>query len=774
MPPTAVRWQPPRILSEHLAPLPEPLACLLTPGAIEPPAAVAALGARALLDLAPLGPEERAPWPAWLAPHQVPAAERLRGLLIRYGGALLADAPGLGKSYVALAVALALRQPFALVVPAVLVDQWRALLAQFATQAASVTHESLSATPCRPLPPAAARCRLLVVDEAHRFRNPDTNRYRALARLVVGAKVLLVTATPVHNRVGDLCHLLRLFLRDHELTPLGVPSLRGAARGDRDADPTAVAAAAARLCVSRSRERARTGWSAGPVTLSFPARADGAVVRTGAAPDALLERLIAGIAQLDSGGEAAALFRLLLLSQLASSFPAFRSTLARYQAWLELASAAAAEGRSLTRGDFGRLFPAGQGDLQLALFPLLLPAGKTTVSDADRHTVRRLYELAAPGPDPKADALERMLAERGGKTIVFVQPRATVRHLFRCLRGHRVAAVMGDRGWFGSERATRADVLRAFAPVAQGAPAPAAAMQTDVLLATDLLSEGLNLQDAVRVIHYDVPWSPARLAQRVGRIDRAGSPHARIETVTFLPPPSLAGALAIEHRWLTKARAQAQTGTAQIELAEGGTAAAFDWCDRLQELTGRAGRPAARGGCAAVAAAERAVVLVVRLAGQVEAVVVTAEGVRADPARATALLESAAGSAPAPLDRAALELAIRRAAPLVRSRLEAIERARWRAADRDRLTRRLIPWVLTAARRAAARRRHTELARLDALVSRLALGMTAGEEVLLDELLGRRTPLTVRDVLAWHERLPPPAGVPDAPVIALEAALVLG
>src|SRR5207237_5981500 len=211
---------------------------------------------------------------------------------------------------------------------------------------------------------------------------------------------------------------------------------------------------------------------------------------------------------------------------------------------------------------------------------------------------------------------------RGDKTIVFVQPRATVRHLLRRLRGNRVAAVMGDRGWFGGERSTRADVLRAFSPVAQGATGrPPAALETDVLLATDLLSEGLNLQDAVRVIHYDVPWSPARLAQRVGRIDRAGSPHAHIETVTFLPPAALAGALAIERRWLAKTRAQAETGAAQIELADGGSAAAFDWCDRLQQLAGRAGRPATRGGCVAVAAAEGgAVVLLVRLAGQVEAV----------------------------------------------------------------------------------------------------------------------------------------------------------
>ena len=240
-----MHWtHPPRILSEHLAPLPEPLACLLTPGAVGPAPAVAALGARALLDLTPLALEGKTPWPAWLAPHQVPAAERLTGILGRHGGALLADAVGLGKSYVALAVALALGEPFALVVPAVLVDQWRGLLERYGSGAPIITHESLSLNRCRPLPPSTAPCRLFIIDEAHRFRNPLTNRYRALAKLVVGARVLLVTATPVHNRIADLFHLFRLFLRDHDLTALGVPSLCRAARGD--ADPHVVTAAAAR------------------------------------------------------------------------------------------------------------------------------------------------------------------------------------------------------------------------------------------------------------------------------------------------------------------------------------------------------------------------------------------------------------------------------------------------------------------------------------------------------------------------------------------------
>src|SRR5207249_4919145 len=105
---------------------------------------------------------------------------------------------------------------------------------------------------------------------------------------------------------------------------------------------------------------------------------------------------------------------------------------------------------------------------------------------------------------------------------------------------------------------------------------------------------------------------------------------------------------------------------------------------------------------------------------------------------------------PVGLDRARLEQAVQRAAPLVRARLAALEDARWRASDRDRLGRRLIPWVLGAARRAAQRGDARQLSRLDALVSRLALGMTAGEELLLEQLLARRTPLSVRDVLAWH------------------------
>ena len=121
----------------------------------------------------------------------------------------------------------------------------------------------------------------------------------------------------------------------------------------------------ARLSVSRSRGSARAGYRAGAVALAFPERVADRSRRIGCAPDPVLEQLVAGVTGLEAGRDAAALFRLVLLSQLASSLPAFRASLSRYDAFLDLGAAAAAEGKELGRHDFRRLFPAGTEDLQL-------------------------------------------------------------------------------------------------------------------------------------------------------------------------------------------------------------------------------------------------------------------------------------------------------------------------------------------------------------------------------------------------------------------------
>lgn len=760
MPPTGVRWNAARLLAEDLVPVPEPLALALRPGPPRAPQAVASHAARALLDLPPVAPQP----PPWLAPHQVPALTRLCGLLRRYGGALLADAVGMGKSYVAVALARELSLPTTLVVPAVLVPQWKRLLGDVAVVATVVTHEQLSSRVQRTSAGGGEASGLLIVDEAHRFRNPETRRYQRLAARSMGARVLLVTATPVHNRVADLIHLFRLFLRDDALTALGVGSLARAARGEPD--PETVAAVAARLVVARSRRRAASAV--------FPARSRGTVVRAGSASDATLAALVRGVAALRCGGRAASLVRMVLLRRLASSLPAFRATLARYRAFADVAAEAARAGRRLGAADFQRLFPREDGpDMQLSLLPLVLESGASDASwdDAGLDALDQLARCAAAEEDAKLAALERLLAAEPRKTIVFAEARETVRHLLRQLRRRRrVAAVEGHVGWFGDTKASVAAVFAAFAPVSRRVPPPPEALRTDVLLATDLASEGLNLQDAARVIHYDVPWTPARLAQRVGRIDRLGSQHRRIATATLLPPPALARALDMERRLAGKVTAQRTAGTAQRETVRGKdrTGASLDWCDRLQALAG----PGGTTGWTLVAGRGASAVLVVRLGTCCDVLVVRNGSCRADAAAATHLLEEATRESELPPDRAALDAAIRVAVPVVRERLTALETARWRATDRDRLARRLVPWVLAAARRAARAGDALLLARLDHLVTRLTLGMTAGEELALHALLERRESLAVRDLLAWHDRLPPVTAPPDAPDVELIAAVV--
>ena len=67
----------------------------------------------------------------------------------------------------------------------------------------------------------------------------------------------------------------------------------------------------------------------------------------------------------------------------------------------------------------------------------------------------------------------------------------------------------------------------------------------DLLVATDLASEGLNLQRAAAVIHYDIPWSPVKLDQRNGRAHRIGQRRPLVRAVYFLPDRDTARTMAI-------------------------------------------------------------------------------------------------------------------------------------------------------------------------------------------------------------------------------------
>jgi hypothetical protein len=87
-----------------------------------------------------------------------------------------------------------------------------------------------------------------------------------------------------------------------------------------------------------------------------------------------------------------------------------------------------------------------------------------------------------------------------------------------------------------------------------------------------VLAEGLNLQDCAHVVSYDLPWNPVRLIQRIGRIDRMGSPHERVHAYNFVPDRQLDSYLSLLHRLRVKLHAiDLAVGLEHIVIARDGS-----------------------------------------------------------------------------------------------------------------------------------------------------------------------------------------------------------
>ncbi len=137
-----------------------------------------------------------------------------------------------------------------------------------------------------------------------------------------------------------------------------------------------------------------------------------------------------------------------------------------------------------------------------------------------------------PARDAKLASLVRLLtsAHPTDKVLVFTQFADTAAYLARELNERGIGAIGCATG--GSEDPT--GLARRFSPRSNGATlAPGEELR--VLIATDLLSEGQNLQDAAIVVNYDLPWAVIRLVQRAGRVDRIGQEAAAVTCYSFLP-----------------------------------------------------------------------------------------------------------------------------------------------------------------------------------------------------------------------------------------------
>lgn len=124
-------------------------------------------------------------------------------------------------------------------------------------------------------------------------------------------------------------------------------------------------------------------------------------------------------------------------------------------------------------------------------------------------------------------------------------------------------AVRGSKD--GISQQGRATTLAGFAPKTAGQlnddGQPLSDDRYDLLFATDVLAEGVNLQQAGRIVNYDLPWNPMRIVQRHGRIDRIGSEHKRVFLDVYFPVAQLDRLLGIQHRLRIKlAQANAAIG----------------------------------------------------------------------------------------------------------------------------------------------------------------------------------------------------------------------
>ncbi len=433
-----------------------------------------------------------------LRPHQRDALRRVRASIESAGGALLADEPGLGKTFVALA--LAHEYGGALVVaPAALRTMWRDAAATARIEISFVSLETLSRADAF----ADANVRLVIVDEAHHVCNPAAARYARLARLVAYRHVLLLSATPVRNRAAELTALLALFIgpRAHSL-------------GESER---------ARCIVRR----------AGDATL-LPA-VDGPHwhrVRSLKQLDRMIAQLPPALPALD-GRAATALITMTLARSWASSLAALDAALRRRMQRGAALAAILDEGRIPTRDEL-RAWVIADDSVQLA-FPIFVAHQDSGVEqlrpvlDAHLAAIRAIRERIHPAVQRDSDARVRLLlklraAHPGARIVAFTSYAATAESIYRSLRRAPGVALLTARGarTAGGAR-PRADVITALA----GSSRRPAHDEISLVTTTDLLSEGVNLQGASVIVHLDVPWTPAGLDQRVGPRGSHGIRHIR-------------------------------------------------------------------------------------------------------------------------------------------------------------------------------------------------------------------------------------------------------
>lgn len=554
---------------------------------------------------------------------------RAKRILDRYGGVLYADGVGMGKTEIGIEFVREhtkdLGHHVLVVSPAQLRDSlWERRLTEANLPATVVSYQELAND--RQLSRGGGRrvllvdkdvYRLIVIDEAHAYRNVDNTWYAALDRLMGGSQklLLLLTATPVNNSLWDLHNLFLLFARHDRAfadEPLRIPSLRNffrEAAADTPSSDARLFRLIDALTVRRDRrfiERRYPNERLSDGTLvKFPTpslqerrydldRVYPNIVRDiqRGIGDLKMARYRPSAYRLDVAEESASeealagLIQSQMLKRFESSWRAALRTVERMRDANEIALRALEDGGMFPPPTVIRdLVGASREDDSLLDGRLIdevldgledgIPAenlkgsfGRDLRNDRDLldEMATRLSNLSERA-DPKIEKLRAVMESTPAKKVaVFTAFQDTVEYLRERIEEN--SRLLGGRTWtvvIGADMDAdaRTDQIERFCPESAGGQQgrEIEGGEVDVLVSTDVLSEGQNLQQAQAVLSFDMPWNPQRVVQRNGRIIRLRSPHETAYLYTLLPEQG-----SLEHLLRLEARLQAKIGAANAAM----------------------------------------------------------------------------------------------------------------------------------------------------------------------------------------------------------------
>lgn len=585
--------------------------------------------------------------------------------LEKFGGCIIADSVGLGKTFEALAIIkyYELRNDRVLVlVPKRLRDNWtlykandrRNSLATDRFNYDVLNHTDLSRDGGLSGDIDLSHVNwgnydLVVIDESHNFRNKKTprlggeTRYDRLMRRIikegVKTRVLMLSATPVNNRLADLRNQIAfategddVALVEHGITSIDATTRlaqrqfnRWLALDDVDRHPSRLMDMLGfdyfklldLLTIARSRKHIEKYYGT-EETGQFPARLRPINIKPDVdlagefrsirdinteirrlnlaayaplryvlpnkqeAYDAKYSTQIRGgegfFRQADREESLVHLLRVNVLKRMESAVPSFVLTLERQlrdvQTTLKKIEAHEEAIEELDIADVDIDDPAVESLLVGRKVKVLLQDvdlirwKQDLIEDSNR--IASLYSAArqiGAARDAKLHALYKVITEKcqrpinpgNRKVIVFTAFADTADYLYQQLSGWALetlgihsAKVTGSGTNKTTLRGIRSDlasILTAFAPRAKERPEDLDSEgEIDLLIATDCISEGQNLQDCDYLINYDIHWNPVRIIQRFGRIDRIGSPNTCVQLVNFWPNIELEEYINLEQR----------------------------------------------------------------------------------------------------------------------------------------------------------------------------------------------------------------------------------